>query len=267
MAKKAKVEKRWTAKEVVALLDEKYTSSEEFRCEWLGMSELELPEVSAVGKRRRVDYLAVNLWWGTRGFQVVGHEIKVTRADWVQEMDLFGKGAETARYCTAWYVVAPKGVVRKGELPKGWGLLDVVGKGTLRTNVSAAMTEATFDQEFAWRVIHRAVKQGLRQIREAHSEAWDAREKSIDDEVDRRVVDAKRRADEAEGMLDTIRKSTGLSLGRWGELEGRDVATVKALVRSLDEGEDFRRDMRRRLDRLKRTVEEVETLLGNGAAS
>lgn len=51
-------------------------------------------------------------------------EVKVSRADWVRDRKL----EEYARVGHLAFVVAPRGLVPRDELPDGWGLLEAVGK-------------------------------------------------------------------------------------------------------------------------------------------
>lgn len=65
---------------------------------------------------------------------VHGFEVKVSRSDWLRELRTGGLKSEAWRsVCHYWWVVAPPGVVREGELPDGWGLL--VGSERLRAVV------------------------------------------------------------------------------------------------------------------------------------
>lgn len=98
-----------------------------------------LEEVGRNGQHgRRVDALYVG-FTSASGRQLIGHEVKVSRADWRNELAKVGKADTWADDCHAWYVVAPEGVVPVDELPDGWGLLDDGGrtKTRLRTVVKA----------------------------------------------------------------------------------------------------------------------------------
>jgi hypothetical protein len=60
----------------------------------------------------------------TSGRVLTGHELKVSRADWVKEMESPGKADAWADQCHQWYlVVSDPDIVREGELPPGWGLM------------------------------------------------------------------------------------------------------------------------------------------------
>jgi hypothetical protein len=73
--------------------------------------------------RRTADFVAMDLW-PSKGFALHGHEVKVSRSDWLAELRQPEKAAEFTPYMTYWWVVAgASDIVRKDELPPGWGLL------------------------------------------------------------------------------------------------------------------------------------------------
>src|ERR1039457_1110041 len=75
--------------------------------------------------RRPADFLAMDLW-PSRGLALHGHEIKVSRSDWLRELKEPEKAAEFIPYMNHWWLVAsdPR-IVREGELPEGWGLMEM----------------------------------------------------------------------------------------------------------------------------------------------
>ena len=83
--------------------------------------------------RRICDFMAMDLWPGGYGRdahpKLHGHEVKVSRADWLTEMKDPDKAEAFRRFCDYWWlVVADKQIVHPGELPEGWGLM--VASGT-----------------------------------------------------------------------------------------------------------------------------------------
>lgn len=75
------------------------------------------------GAERYADALVCSCW-PSRGLWLAGVEIKVSRSDWQREISSPTKSAEIQRWCKYWWVAAPKGLVRDGELPETWGLLE-----------------------------------------------------------------------------------------------------------------------------------------------
>lgn len=79
-----------------------------------------------------IDFLAVACW-PSDGFVVHGYEIKVSRADWLRELRSPGKSVESMAHCDFWWLAAPAGVVKPGELPEGWGFIELGSKCRVRS--------------------------------------------------------------------------------------------------------------------------------------
>jgi hypothetical protein len=107
----------WTQAKLVELLRVRYPSR----------SHALLPQVrseTGSGSRdvRTADAIVMSLW-PSRGIEMLGFELKVSKTDWRKELADPAKAEEIAQYCDAWWIVAPPGVVDVAELPKPWGLL------------------------------------------------------------------------------------------------------------------------------------------------
>lgn len=96
--------------------------------------------------RRVCDYMALDLWPGgygasRKGPLLHGHEVKVSRADWLVELRDPSKSEEFAQFCDFWWlVVSDRSIVKPGELPEGWGLMVASGR-TTRVVTSAPRRE------------------------------------------------------------------------------------------------------------------------------
>jgi hypothetical protein len=76
---------------------------------------------------RTADFIAIDTW-ESKGLEIHGHEVKVSRSDWLHELADPTKAEAFKRYCNRWWLVVPdESIVRKGELPAGWGLLALRG--------------------------------------------------------------------------------------------------------------------------------------------
>jgi hypothetical protein len=90
------------------------------------------------GRRTRyADALVVSLW-PSRGLWIGGIEVKISRNDWMRELDNPEKSVEIQRFCDYWWVAAPEGVVEKSEVPKTWGYYQVSASGKTRAKVVKA---------------------------------------------------------------------------------------------------------------------------------
>ena len=91
--------------------------------------------------RRTADFVAMDLW-PSGGLRLHGHEVKVSRSDWLRELKDPSKAAEFIPWMNCWWLaVSDKRIVRPGELPDGWGLL-VMRDGDMAVAKPASKREA-----------------------------------------------------------------------------------------------------------------------------
>lgn len=121
-----------TAKDIADALDRRYGQNQQGTQgeAWVTLREAR-SGAGFQGNNRQCDYLAINTWQ-SRGLQVVGHEIKVSRSDWKRELADPDKAETFARYCRRWWVVMPLKLANevRDEVPPAWGLIAVSEKST-----------------------------------------------------------------------------------------------------------------------------------------
>jgi hypothetical protein len=77
---------------------------------------------------RTADFIAIDTY-ESKGLEVHGHEVKVSRSDWLHELADPTKAEAFRQYCNRWWLVVPDAsIVRPGELPAGGGLLALRGE-------------------------------------------------------------------------------------------------------------------------------------------
>lgn len=116
-----------------------------------------LPEVTMErAGGQRVDALYVG-FTSTRGHYLVGHELKVSRADWLHELAQPEKAEAWASQCHAFYLVVPDpAIVRDGELPPDWGLMK---PGRSKTRMDILVKAAIHsDRTPSWTTTHSILK-------------------------------------------------------------------------------------------------------------
>lgn len=175
--------------------------------EWACMLEV---APATGGGTRYADAIAVNLW-SSRGHAVIGMEIKVSRSDWLRELKKPEK-AETSvyRFCDKWYLVAPKGVVKDGELPQTWGLLELRASGLVEVVAAPKLTPEPVTKGFFASLIRRSVE-GIEALA-THKASQAMREANLRHRelVDREVKDRTRSYAELLEHLKKIEAETGM---------------------------------------------------------
>ncbi|MEM9646179.1 MAG: hypothetical protein AAF989_14410, partial [Planctomycetota bacterium] len=91
---------------------------------------VKIPEASTPSGRR-CDLVAFGIWRNTKN-RIIGHEVKVSRADWQKELDSPEKSDAVIPFCHSWFIVAPKGLIQLEELRASWGLLEMLPSGSMK---------------------------------------------------------------------------------------------------------------------------------------
>lgn len=83
---------------------------------------------------RTADAVAMDLW-PSKGLALHGHEVKVSRSDWLTELKQPEKCQPVKRFMDRWWLVVPdRALVKPGELPADWGLMVVRERPFTRWN-------------------------------------------------------------------------------------------------------------------------------------
>jgi len=107
---------------------------------------------------RTADGIAMSLW-PSRGLEVYGFEIKVSRGDWLTEMRNPSKAEDIFRYCDRWFLVsASRELVKAGELPQTWGLMVPRGNGLEVVKEAPKNTAAALDRSFVAVLLKRVLE-------------------------------------------------------------------------------------------------------------
>ncbi len=77
---------------------------------------------------RSADAVAFGLY-ASRGHEIHMFECKASRADFMSEIRDPAKSEEMAQHADRFFIVAPTGILKKSELPVGWGLIGVSRHG------------------------------------------------------------------------------------------------------------------------------------------
>jgi hypothetical protein len=194
--------------------------------------------INGSGGQSRADALYVG-FTSTSGRLLIGHEIKVSRADWRKELDSAGKADFWADNSHAWYIVAPgPEIVPKEELPDGWGLMYPNPRTKTRMNVVVKATVHR-DRIPSWDAV-RSIMARVDTLRAQHdvkvkqAALEDARKRVIEEQA--RVAPTKLTPEQRGRLttLDRLEDLLGAKVVGWirdGEADQVDVATAAATLR------------------------------------
>lgn len=211
-------------------------------------------------KVRTADAMAMSLW-PSRGLYMTGFEVKVSRADWVKELQQPEKAEELARFCKMWFIVCPDRMIDKDEVPPGWGLIHVKDDGKLKyakpaplseceqptwmlfASLMRDVTEQWVPKSLVDQRIEAAVKERLARI--AHSEGYELKE-------------AKRQMAQMRERIDAFEAASGVKLDRYSEYFNGQIGTaVSALRKWSGVPHEELRQVAERVNRLSLEIQEV----------
>jgi hypothetical protein len=231
---------------------------------------------------RRADAIAMQLW-PSRGLTLEGVEIKVSRQDWLKELEQPEKADAIFRYCDHWWLAAPEGVVQPGELPKTWGLLTITAGSTVPKKgaprdmandykvVEAVTAPKNPDVQEPSRLFlasllrsfqkHESLEAQEEKIRaEATQSVWAL----FDDRLKKETERLREERDRNQGLIEAFRQAAGFQFSIW---DADQLRRVGAVVRGLLKAEDQPRAAAAQLERasweLDRKAHELRQMANN----
>lgn len=236
-----------------------------------GMFLTEIQTPGSVFPRRRVDALYMG-FTRSRGNLLDGHELKVSRSDWLHELDQAHKAEWWFCHTDRWWLVVPDlTVAKEDELPPGWGLMIPNARTKTRMDivVKAEPRHADIDRELLFEL---AKKQDTVRADCILSERRDRNRlvaEGVTAELDRRRSAAPKTLNEtARETLDQLQALTGLHLE--GASYGKDLAWVdteaaaklmKRWFQSQVNLDTFRARTRRDMDTIKKLADQLAAVL------
>jgi hypothetical protein len=184
----------------------------------------EVGDATGAQHRRWADAVAMNLY-PSRGLEIQGFEVKVSRSDWTKELKSPDKSGPVQQYCDRWWIVTPAGIVKDGELPPTWGHYEVSEGGKIRQVVAAPKLESIpVSRAFVASIMRRASSADEETVNAmVFKQVELAREhdrRQIDREIESRSQQLKelreqiREFEEASGIKISNRYSGGKELGK-----------------------------------------------------
>lgn len=204
---------------------------------------------------RYADAVAMNLY-PSRGLEIHGFEIKAHRSDWLRELKNPEKAEAVFKYCDRWWIVAEKGVVKSGELPPTWGLIEH-DNGLRQHTAAPKLTPIPMNRTFAAALLRRAgeadadhvcalVENKVKTIRASER-------KYAEDEVARRL----KKYEGIENKLAEIKEKTGIDLLHWSASSEVSSAIKFALSSDLFASYNSIHSLRNQAELLVKNIDEA----------
>lgn len=110
-------------------------------------------------QHRWADAVAMSVW-PSRGYDIHGIEVKVSKYDWQNELKKPEKSAAVQQYCDRWWIATPDDtIIAPGELPPTWGWMVCNAKGSMKVIREApALTPKAVSIEFLASILRNVQK-------------------------------------------------------------------------------------------------------------
>lgn len=202
-------------------------STEEWVCYF------EVANSTGANIRRHADCVAMSIW-PSRGFAIHGHEIKVSRQDFLKEMKDPSKADAVGQFCDYWWLVVPNGLVTPEEIPETWGLM-VMQKNGLRIKKQAPKNPDTADitRGFMSAMLRRGRDLEKVHIQKAIEAGNAERQKQLEKDVERRTKHLKNEMEKLRDWKLKFEETFGMRLDTWDRPD--KIAEKLKLAEKLDD--------------------------------
>ncbi|MGK3134837.1 hypothetical protein ACCX84_03590 [Pantoea trifolii] len=189
----------------------------------------EVADGTGMNQRRWADAVAMNMY-PSRGMEIHGFEIKVSRGDWLRELKNPEKSSTVQQYCDRWWIVAPKELIKPGELPPTWGHYDVTPAGIIRQMVAAPKLESiSVNKSFMAAMLRRAGGVDEAVVGAAIQREREILEERFQDRVQHEIDIRAHKANSALEKVAEFERETGLSLNGYGAI--KEIADAVRFIR------------------------------------
>ena len=193
----------------------------------------EVADATGFRHSRFADAVIMSLW-PSRGLELHGVEIKVSRSDWKREAADPKKAEKIGAYCDRWWVhTGPNVIHDQAEVPQAWGWREFDGS-KWRTRREAEKTDAVAcDRSFLAALLRRADVDSRKWIETRAEEMVAEEREKIADQVKREVERRTERSTVAAQQIEAFEAASGLKLCDY--YAGSEAAEIGALVKAIRE--------------------------------
>lgn len=161
---------------------------------------------------RWADAIAMSVW-PSRGFDIHGIEVKVSRHDFLSELNKPDKSAAVQKYCNRWWMaIGDERIVRPGELPPTWGLLVLAGDKMKCLVEAPALEPEALTVEFVASVLRNMAKAEESQLETAKPKSY---REGYDKAKEYELKFLRENHQQLEKSLAEFEEKSGIKIDRW----------------------------------------------------
>jgi len=221
----------------------------------------EVGEGTGAMSGRYADAVMMSLW-PSRGLELHGVEIKISRSDWKREAADPSKAEAVARYCDRWWIHTPPGIVDDlSDLPPAWGLREFDGKRWTTIREAEKTAAEQISRPFLAALLRRAdgtmkgmIEEAMRDARQAAQDEAERSRQRFRQDVDEAV---KRRTEQLEKSAANVAAFEAAFGEGQATSWGCDHAALGRAARTLA---DCRNGYGSLAERFRKAADEIEAL-------
>lgn len=207
-----KIETIWTEGRVVEALSARYCAPA-----WAFFGSVRNGTGYSRSTVRTADALAFSLY-PSRGLDLYGFEVKVSKSDFKAELADPDKAEEIARFCDYWLIAAPAGLIDTANLPSAWGLIETFDNAEPRVKKEPGkLTAKPLDRLMIASILRRASEDLIpkatiqaridRRVKDAQK-SWQENDKTD-------LISAQKERDHYKDAIAEFEKLSGVKIERW----------------------------------------------------
>lgn len=206
---------KYTARDLIEMLRSKYPLPAYAFIE-------QVPDGTSVNKNRTADAIAMGCWKSV-AIELNGFEVKVSRADWLKELQQPEKSAVFQKHCHRWWIVAAPGIVKLEEMPAEWGLMEPNSSGALKIKKASSLrTPEPVSFEFLAGLLRKACSDSPERSvieaakNKAEKEGYERGRKSVHGSSSSEYTKSvEREAERLREAIDEFEKTSGCKIEHW----------------------------------------------------
>jgi len=175
-------------------------------------------------QHRWADAVAMSVW-PSRGYDIYGFEVKVSRYDWLSELRSPEKSAPVQNFCNRWFIATPdESIIHPGELPPTWGHMICKGKGMKVVHPAPLLTPKPLSAEFVASILRNFARADENDVqRRIHEECQKVRD-SEGDYSKKQYASLKKTVEDFEA-------ASGIRIAHWDD--GKEIGEAVSTLRNL----------------------------------
>lgn len=210
-----------TATSIRALLRKRYQHPE-----WALMFEV----ANGTGHHGKsyADAVAMNLY-PSRGLSILGFEIKVSKQDFMREIEKPDKSVPVQQFCDQWWLVAPAKAVDESLLPKAWGWLRADDDRLVQVKAAPDLEAKSLSRPFIAALVRRQNAADASEVDKLVRDQVEMHRKNDREHIERAIKNRTQQAEEAIQTLAKLKERIGTD--RWDYLDADEIAQAVKFVR------------------------------------